>query len=110
MNDRHDDEEEEGLSAEQAAALHKGATLEDGPFELSHNDDREGYYYLRHQGEVHDWSYSFSRVERTGEEQFNLADKQRAGFYLNNIQNYPLLRKALLTIARVTPNKPPKDR
>lgn len=104
------DDEPEGLDAEQTAALHKGAALEDGPFTLTYDDDRERYYYLRYQGEVHNWSYSFRRVERTGEEQFNLADKQRAGFYLEDIENYPLLRKALLTIARTTPNKPPKDR
>jgi len=107
---REDDDPDEGLSTEQTTALHKGAVLEDGPFELSHDDDGRGYYYLRQYGEVHDWSYSFTRVERTAEDQFNLADKQRAGFYMNNIENYPLLRKALLTISRVTPDKPPKDR
>lgn len=105
-----DDEESEGLNGDQATALHKGATLSDGPYELSYDDDRERYYFLRYEGEVHSWSYSFKRVERTGEETFNLADKQRAGFYLKDIESYPLLRKALITLVRNTPDKPPKDR
>lgn len=104
------DEEIEGLDSDQATRLHKGAELTDGPFTLSYNDDSEGYYYLRRQGKVHSSSYSFHRVERTGHSCWNLADKQRAGFYLNDIQNYPLLRRVLYTIACSTPDKPPKDR
>lgn len=106
----NNDEDEDGLTADQATKLHKGAKLEDGPFSLTYNDDGEYYYFLRKQGEVHSWSYSFKRVELTGEEVYNLADKQRAGFYLKDIENYPLLRDALITLARNTPNKPPKDR
>lgn len=100
----------DGLTADQAVQLHKGAAVIDPPYRLTYNEDREGYYYLRYEGEVHEWSFSFTRVERAGKDVFNLADERRGAFYLKNIDNFEALRKALVTLSRNTPDKPPKDR
>lgn len=94
------DDEENSLTAHQAMELHKGSELVDGPFELTYNDDGEGYYYIRRFGEVHNISYSFQTVEIVGESSFNLVqDDQKAGMYIEDIDNYNLLKRALITIA-----------
>lgn len=99
----NNDDRPEGLTTEQATALHKGETLQSGPFELSYNDDGAEYYYIRRRGEVHWLNYSFKKVEHWGEHKFNLIDTgDAAGLYLNDIQNFPLLEKAMVTLSRTT--------
>jgi len=104
MTEKRDGDTEK-LSPEQTAALHKGEKIEEGPFTLRYNQDGEGHYRLEYQGEVHSWSWTFTRIERPGVNVWNLAHVRRAGFYVKDIENYPLIRKAFYTINKATPDE-----
>ena len=102
------DKENQGLDGETASELHRGEALQDGYFTLEYNRDSEGYYYLihsLHEGKVQQRCH-FKRVERTGENMFNLAElDQKSGVYLTLEDNHDLLYAALVTLSNVTPDK-----
>ena len=85
------------LSSQHTAQFFKGRGIQDGEFQLSYDDDGEGYYYLKRFGEVHHLNFCFTDVELIGEHSYELSDKG-TGVFLNDIQNYELLTKALNTI------------
>jgi len=102
------DKDNEGLSAEVASELHRGDALHDGSFTLEYNTDSEGYYYLIHslyEGKLQQRCH-FKRVERTGENMFNLAKlDQKSGVYITLEGGHPRLYAALVTLSNVTPDK-----
>jgi hypothetical protein len=102
------DKDNQGLDAETASRLHRGAPLEDGNFTLEYNRDSEEYYYLIYNhldGKLQQRCH-FKRVERTGENMFNLAElDQRSGVYITLEDNHDLLYAALVTLSNVTPDK-----
>lgn len=102
------DKENQGLDAEAASRLHRGDALRDGCFTLEYDIDSEGYYYLTHSlngGKVKQRCH-FERVERTGENMFNLAElDQRSGVYITLEDSHDLLYSALVTLSNVTPNE-----
>lgn len=100
--DESEDDKPEGLDADQATKLHKGKTLIDNNFQLSYNDDGGEYYYLKIYGEVHHLNYSFKKVKCVGEHEYHLFQEGQTGLFVNDIQHYPLLEKALITLHRNT--------
>jgi len=97
-------DEPDGLDSEQSTRFHKGAPIQDGPFTLAYNRDGERRYYLEYSGEVHNWSYAFKWVVVSDRNytNFHLWKHRNTGFFIQDIENYPLLRKALITLARTT--------
>lgn len=90
------------IEAETFGAFMSGdIQIVDGPYTISYNEDGEKWFYLRYEGEVHSWTYSFRKVERFGEEAWNLVgDNSPAGLYLNDIENYDELEAMLNTIEK----------
>lgn len=105
-----------GLSAEIASELHRGVPIEDGSFTLTYDVDSEGFYYLEYnkqdpveydnESTMMKQRCHFKRVERTGENTFNLAElDQRSGVYLTIGEEYDTLFPALVTLSNVTPDE-----
>jgi len=79
-----------------------GTPITEGGYRISYNDDGAGYFYIRYEGEVHSTTYSFQEVEMIGEHSYNCkCIGKPTGFYLKDIQNYPLLQKTLNTIIEI---------
>jgi hypothetical protein len=94
------DDEWETLSKEQTIQFMQGEPVRDGQYKLSYNDDGEGFYYLKYFGECHIMSRRFDDVEYVGDDTWVFKYYGESGTHIRNIKSgYPLLRKALASIA-----------
>ena len=91
-------EEKSGLTSQQTMAFMKGEPLESGNYKMVYNVDGENRYYLIYTGEDHSWSYSFVDVEYVGEGSYLLGDRMCKNLSIDNLQNYEVIEKALITI------------
>lgn len=111
-----DTDSDEGVNAETASRLHRGVPIESGEFVLEYNKDSEGYYYLtkketglNRKGEsemIVKCRAHFKRVERPGNDMFNLAElDQKTGLYITINRGHETLYNMLVTLSRVTPDE-----